>query len=101
MDPDVKPYIMAGLGWKTYRVKSAGISDSKSYFSFALGGGIKYFFTDYFGLRGEARWSPTLLSASGSKFWCEIGGAGAKCLIKLRATLHHQMDLTGGLVFRF
>ena len=92
---------MAGLGWNTYRGKGAGAIDSKSFFSFALGGGIKYFFTDYFGLRGEARWSPALLSASGSNFWCVIGGQGAECLIKLKASFHHQMDLTGGLIFRF
>jgi len=74
---------------------------SKSFFSFALGGGVEYFFTDYFGFRGEARWSPSLLSLSDSSFWCEIGGQGAECLIHLNAALQHQLDLTGGLAFRF
>jgi len=92
---------LGSLGWKTYRAGISGEATSKSFFSFALGGGVKYFFNDYFGLRGDARWSPTVLSASDSSFWCEIGGEGAECKLKLRADLQHQVDLTGGLVFRF
>ena len=100
-DPKAMPYVMAGLGVTTYYANRNGQSDSRSYFSFALGGGIKYFFTSHFGLRGEARWSPTLLSASDSSFWCNIGGSGATCVIHLKTSLQHQLDLTGGIVFRF
>ncbi len=100
-DPRVFPYVMAGLGATTYFAKGNGQSDSLSRFSFSLGGGIKYFLTNHVGLRGEARWAPTLLSASDSSFWCSIGGAGANCVIHLRTTLQNQLDLTGGIVFRF
>ena len=65
-DPKVRPYVMAGLGATTYYADRAGRSESASYFSFALGGGIKYLFNSYFGIRGEARWSPTVLSTSGT-----------------------------------
>lgn len=101
MNPDTLPYIMAGLGATTYFADRDGRSDSKSYFSFALGGGVKYFFNSHFGFRGEARWSPTVLSTSDSSFWCNIGGDGAMCDVRLKASLQHQLDLTGGLVFRF
>jgi hypothetical protein len=101
VDPRAFPYVMAGIGATTYRAKSSGFSGSKSYFSFALGGGIKYLFNDHFGLRGEARWNPTLLSDSGSTLWCSIGGAGANCLLNLKMTLQQQLDLNGGVVFRF
>jgi opacity protein-like surface antigen len=100
-DPRAMPYVMAGLGATTYHGGGNARTDSKSYFSFSLGGGIKYFLSSHFGFRGEARWSPTLLSASDSGFWCRIGGAGASCVIKLKASLQHQVDLTGGVIFRF
>jgi len=100
-DPSVMPYVMAGLGATTYYGSGDGRSESKSYFSFALGGGVKYYFSRHFGLRGEARWSPTVLSASDSNFWCSIGGAGANCVIGLKTSLQHQLDLTGGIVLRF
>ncbi len=100
-NPEAKPYIMAGLGATTYYANRAGRSNSASYFSFALGGGMKYFFNDYFGFRGEARWNPTVLSTSGSSFWCSIGGEGAACIVDLKATIQNQLDLTGGIVVRF
>jgi hypothetical protein len=100
-DPRAMPYVMAGLGATTYRANRTGWSGSKSYFSFALGGGMKYYFTKNFGIRGEARWSPTLISASDSSFWCSVGGAGAACVIHLKTSLQQQMDVTGGIIFRF
>jgi len=99
--PKMMPYVMAGLGATTYYASGNGIIDSRSYFSFAVGGGIKYFVTNHFGLRGEARWSPTVVSASDSSFWCQFGGAGAACAVKLSVALQDQLDLTGGLFFRF
>jgi opacity protein-like surface antigen len=100
-DPRALPYIMAGLGATTYYADTNGRKDSRSYFSFALGGGIKYFISSYFGFRGEARWSSTLLSVDDSKFWCSVGGAGANCLVNLKTSLQQQLDLTGGIVLRF
>ncbi len=99
-DPRAMPYVMAGLGVTTYYVDRNGQSDSKSHFSFALGGGMKYFLTSHFGVRGEARWSPTVVSSSDSSLWCIVGG-GAICLINLKTSVQHELDLTGGLVFRF
>jgi hypothetical protein len=95
------PYVMGGLGATTYHGFSAAGDDSMTRFSFALGGGIKYFFTRSFGLRLEARWVPTILSASDSQFWCSVGGAGAQCVINLKGTVHNQVDFTGGIIFRF
>ncbi len=100
-DPKAMPYVMAGLGATTYRASRAGWSGSRSYFSFSVGGGVKYFFTRNLGIRGEARWSPTLISASDSSFWCSVGGAGATCVVHLKTSLQHQMDVTGGVIFRF
>jgi len=99
--PRLMPYVMGGLGVTTYYAKRNRQNDSMSRFSFALGGGIKYFITSHFGLRGEARWTPTLLSVSDSSFWCNIGGAGADCVIHLKTTMQSQMDLTCGIVIRF
>jgi hypothetical protein len=92
---------MAGLGATTYYANGNGQSDARSYFSFSVGGGIKYYLNDHFGLLGEARWSPTIVSASDSSFWCQFGGSGAACLVNLSIALQNQLDLTGGLIFRF
>jgi hypothetical protein len=98
-EPRAMPFVLAGLGVTTFRAGRNG--QSYSDFSFSIGGGMKYFFTDHLGIRGEARWSPTLITASDSSFWCNIGGEGATCEVKLKASLQHQLDLTGGIVFRF
>jgi hypothetical protein len=99
--PKVRPYVMAGLGATTYRANWNGQSNSMSYFSFSIGSGVKYYLSNHFGLRGEVRWSPTVVSASDGSFWCYSGGSGGACLIRLTTALQHQMDLTGGLFFRF
>jgi hypothetical protein len=100
-DPRAKPYLMAGLGATTYYANGNGQGKSNTQFSFAFGGGMKYFLTNRFGLRGEARWSPTVVMASDSSFWCSIGGSGANCVANLKIVLQNQLDLTGGVVFRF
>ncbi len=95
------PYVLGGLGVTTYRVGGNGQSASQSYFSFSLGGGAKYFFTNHFGIRGEARWTPTLLSASNSNFWVKLSGADSFATVRLQTSLQHQMDMSAGFVFRF
>ena len=99
--PKTRPYVMAALGATTYRANWNGQSNSMSNFSFSIGGGVKYYLNDHFGLRGEVRWSPIVVSASGSSFWCQFGGSGGACLVKLTTALQEQMDLTGGFFFRF
>jgi hypothetical protein len=100
-DSKAMPFVMAGLGATTYRANRAGQSVSKSYFSFALGGGVKYYVMPHLGFRGEGRWSPTVLSGSDSDFWCSFGGFGASCRIRLKTSLQHQLHLTAGLILRF
>jgi opacity protein-like surface antigen len=100
-DPRVKPYIMAGLGATTFYTHSSGRNNSLSQFSFVVGGGVKYHLTNHFGLRGEARWSPAVMTASDSSYWCSIGGTGATCVANLKLDLQEQLDLTGGIFFRF
>ncbi len=99
--PRAMPYVMAGLGVSTLHAERTGQSESGTFFSFSLGGGMKYFFTDHFGIRGETRWTPTLLSTSDSSFWCSIGDLGGACVINLKASFQQQLDLTGGVIFRF
>ena len=100
-DPRARPYVMAGLGVTAFHASRQGQNFSKAHFSFSVGGGMKYFLTSHIGLRGEARWSPSLLAASDGSYWCEIGGEGAKCAIHLKTTWQDQLDFTAGLLFRF
>jgi hypothetical protein len=92
---------MAALGATTFYANRSGLSGSSSKFSIALAGGMKYFLTRNFGFRGEVRWSPTVIAASDSDFWCSIGGLGAACTANLKVSLQEQMDLSGGIIFRF
>ncbi len=46
------PFFLAGFG--AVRTGGAGVGDTK--YSYALGGGIKYFFSEHFGLRLQARY---------------------------------------------
>jgi opacity protein-like surface antigen len=100
-DSRAMPYVMAGLGATTYYADGNGQSGSASFFSFSVGGGMKYFVTRHFGFRGEARWTPTLLSSSDSSLWCSIGGLGAICVTGIKGSAQNQMDVTGGIVIRF
>jgi hypothetical protein len=99
--PKTRPYVMAALGATTYRANWNGQSNLMAYFSFSIGGGVKYYLNDHFGLRGEARWSPTVVSPMDRGFLCQFGGSGGACFVKLSTALQEQMDLTGGLFFRF
>ena len=66
------PYFTIGGGVADFNPNFVGISTgSKTYGTFAMGGGYKYFFSPHFGLRGDARFYST---AVGSRtFYCGYG----------------------------
>jgi opacity protein-like surface antigen len=53
----LQPYAVGGIGFTSYNTN--GIIDLGNQLAFNVGGGVKYFFTPHFGLRLEARYSPS------------------------------------------
>lgn len=68
-------------------------------FSASVGGGIKYYFADHFGLRAGARWMPVYInsSASGGGYCDPIYG----CYAWYGTNYLNQGDAYGGLIVRF
>lgn len=68
-------------------------------FSGSIGGGIKYYLADHFGLRAGARWLPVYIHSSG-------GGSSAcnavyGCYDTYETNILSQGDAYGGLILRF
>lgn len=68
-------------------------------FSASVGGGIKYYFADHFGLRAGARWMPVYInsSASGGSTCDPVYG----CYTWYGTNYLNQGDAYGGLILRF
>ena len=68
----LRPFILLGFG----ATRGSGEGSSRTQFSFGVGGGIKYFFTENMGLRLQARYAPTYLYSEPAAFGA-TGGASA------------------------
>ena len=72
---NLKPFGIFAIGATLFSPKSSSASDEWA-LSFALGGGLKYFFSDRIGLRLDGRFLfPVYLTGGG--FFCGTGGCGA------------------------
>jgi opacity protein-like surface antigen len=90
----LRPFILFGLG----ATRSSGAGSSLTRFSFGLGAGVKYFFTQGMGVRLQARWAPTYLYSTSGGVWCNWWGF---CWTLPRDNLLHQGDVSAGWIFRF
>lgn len=91
----LKPFLVGGLGF-THFDPSALLGYS-NHFSYNLGGGVSYFFSDHFGLRLETRLSPTHIT-SGLGFLC---GRFFVCYQTTVGRYADQGQVNLGLIFRF
>jgi opacity protein-like surface antigen len=85
----MRPFMTAGAGASIFG--STDI-DTETKLSVGLGAGLKWLASKRLGARLQARYTPTYLNDSGSDF-CDPFGFCQDWL--------HQLELTGGLVFRF
>jgi Outer membrane protein beta-barrel domain len=91
----IRPYAVGGLGFTHF---SAGqLLGFSNRFSYNLGGGVKYFFTDHVGLRLEARWSPTH-TTTGLATYCDPFYG---CYQSTAANTAEQGQANVGVIFRF
>ena len=88
------PFALVGFG--ASNLHGGGSSITK--FSYGLGGGVKYFFSEHVGVRVQARYAPTYLYSTTGGIWCTWYGF---CFTVPNDHYLNQGDVTGGLVFRF
>jgi opacity protein-like surface antigen len=88
-DAHVRPFLSAGVGAAIF-----GATDiaSETKLTFNFGAGLKWLPSSRLGVRLSARYTPTYLNDDSSDF-CDPFGFCQGWL--------HQVELTGGLVFRF
>lgn len=103
MDRDAvaRPYILVGLGATQFGSVSGdqGNLDGGTQFSgtFAFGGKFFPFSSQKFGLRAEARWTPTYIKSDPGGWWCGFYG----CYLTEDPQYANQIELNAGIIFRF
>lgn len=98
-DPDAKlvPFIAGGLGFTHYGTNQVELGFSNR-FSYNIGGGVKYFFSRHFGLRLEARYSPSRTTYSNGVICDPFYGY---CYNGTIANYARQGQANLGLIYRF
>lgn len=96
---NTRPFLALTLGVSQF---DPGIteSNSESFFSASIGGGVQLNATNRLGFRLEARAFTTFVEDDSQIFCASSGGAGA-CLIQVDARTLTQWEARAGLVFRF
>jgi hypothetical protein len=100
----IKPYISVGFGatdYGTVAYTAAGQSGEipgPLRFSFTVGAGFKYWADENTAVRVGLQWMPTYLGSNGDGWWC---GAFWGCYARTNATFSNQLELSGGVVYRF
>ena len=90
-----RPYLAASAGF-THDSNSGG-NPNRTEFSYSLGGGVKYYLSRHFGLRGDIRYLPTYGSSSYGVY-CDPFGF---CYNAKVANFLHRGNFVGGLIFKF
>ena len=94
----LRPFAFFGLGASHLSPDRSGV-DSTTRFAFSLGGGAKYNIGKHFGLRGQAKWSPTYITTTDGGYWCDPFWGG--CWVVGNDHYLHEFDVSGGITFRF
>jgi hypothetical protein len=111
-DATVRPYVMLGLGATHYGgvsfiaslpTPAAGNAEQRDIpgetrFSGTFGGGVKVYPTPNFGLKLGARWTPTYIRSDAAGWWCDVWWG---CYVVGNTQYSNQVEMTGGIVFRF
>ena len=93
-----QPYFVATLGVAHYDPKSSQYR-SDNFFSFAAGGGWKFFPNRRLGLRLDGRFIGTFID-SNAKIFCQSSG-GATCVVNVKGDILWQFEASAGVIVRF
>lgn len=94
----LRPFAFFGLGASHLAPDRSGVN-STTRFAFSLGGGAKYNISKHFGVRGQAKWSPTYITTTDGGYWCDPFWGG--CWVVGNDHYLHEFDISGGITFRF
>jgi len=103
-DAAVRPYLLGGLGatqFGTVKVTLAGQQrevSGNTKFSTTWAAGVKLFPSPSFGIRLEARWTPTYIKSDAAGWWCDPYWG---CYVVGDAQYANQYELGGGITLRF
>jgi hypothetical protein len=103
-DARTRPYVLLGLGATQYGTVGVNLAGTQrdvsggSRFSGTLAAGLKLFPGPRFGLRLEARWTPTYIKTDQTGWWCDPFWG---CYVVGNAQYANQFELTGGVVLGF
>lgn len=93
----LRPYFGGGVGFTHWgNAATAGLPFTNTV-GFNFGGGVKYYFARHIGARIDFRWMPTRTTSQLATFCDPFYG----CYAANRNNYAHQLQLNGGLVFRF
>jgi opacity protein-like surface antigen len=95
-----RPFIVGGLGWARWggaSVAGQSILPYTNSFAYNLGGGVKYYFSDHFGVRAELRYSPSR-TTPGVQVYCDPFYGCSQFQAPNKA---NQGQANIGLIFRF
>jgi opacity protein-like surface antigen len=96
----LRPFVVAGLGFSHYgagQVNGQPVLGFSNRFAYNLGGGAKYYFSPHWGVRLEARWSPTH-TTSGLTTYCDPFYG---CYPATAANKAEQGQVNIGVIYRF
>jgi opacity protein-like surface antigen len=93
----LRPFVLGGLGGTSLSPARSGVK-GVTRLAFAVGGGVKYEFSRRFGLRLQAKWSPTYLGTNAG-YWCDPVWGG--CWTVGKNHYLNELDGTAGITFRF
>ncbi|PWT86895.1 MAG: hypothetical protein C5B56_11670 [Proteobacteria bacterium] len=91
----IRPFIAGGVGFA--HQSNSGANPGGTDFAYNLGGGVKYMFTEHFGVRGDARYIPQRKNSSLQTI-CDPFGF---CFVANVSNYLSRGNFTAGLVFRF
>lgn len=99
-DAQVRPYVLGGLGATQFGSLDTAVGkiDGETQFSTTWAAGVKIFPSPNFGIRLEARWTPTYVKSDPEGYWCDPWWG---CYVVGEAEYANQYELSGGITFRF
>ena len=94
-----RPFMVATIGLAHFDPEASAL-ESETYFAFSIGGGVKLWPANRFGLRLEGRFYGTVLDSE-SKIFCTSSSEGSGCLISTKADVLWQWEMMLGAIMRF
>lgn len=103
-DAKVRPFVLGGIGATHYGAVGysvagrQGETEGQTKFSTTWAAGVKVFPNPRFGLKLQARWTPTYIKSDAAGWWCDPFWG---CYVVGDAQYSNQFELGGGITLRF